>query len=631
MDDQQRTKALRKIRRAANYAGARQRLSDALATLVVTLPLPLLVSLVSLGIVKVQRLDWTASRPYLLAVAAALLVSLAATVLKLARRRPKLHGAMLLDRAHGLHDRLTNALWFASRPASERTELMELAIDDGCRQAEGLAPGKAAPIRRPPMLALPVMLSLMLVALSLLEVRTLRVLAQAPTIDAVTLTADDIDFFRDSIKDMAARKHDPELQAALDRFNQLVEDIANRRLDRSDAFHRMEALDRELRSGTALDKKALEDGLRQIADELRKSDLAKGAADALREQNLAKAEKQLRDLAQRMRQRPQSMSKADLEKLRQALERASQSQKQSREALERQRQQLAEERDRLLKKRNQAADAGVNDEEERLLRRRQRELERLDRELEQQRAAERQLERLDRELAQAAADLMRDLGLSAQDLEQGAEDLNRMARQQMTEQEKEELRRRIQEMRELLRQQGQGGQPRIARLKRFSERARGASGQRGDGQSEQNGQQGNGQGQGQDGEQVFVIGPGGEKMLVLQAGQSSSSSSSQNGNSSGEPGGKQAGTGHAPNIAGKATNGQMGTQDVAAAGIDTGQGPSRAEVIAGAAERGFVGPNYKRVFTEYHTVAEQSIGKEDIPAGYRFYVQRYFQLIRPRE
>ena len=68
-----------------------------------------------------------------------------------------------------------------------------------------------------------------------------------------------------------------------------------------------------------------------------------------------------------------------------------------------------------------------------------------------------------------------------------------------------------------------------------------------------------------------------------------------------------------------------------AQGVDTGQGPSRAEVIQGAAERGFVGREYKKVFTEYETVAEKAIEKEDIPPGYRFYVQRYFQLIRPRE
>jgi len=34
---------------------------------------------------------------------------------------------------------------------------------------------------------------------------------------------------------------------------------------------------------------------------------------------------------------------------------------------------------------------------------------------------------------------------------------------------------------------------------------------------------------------------------------------------------------------------------------------------------------------EYHTVAEEALNKDEIPGGYRFYVRRYFQLIRPRD
>ena len=134
------------------------------------------------------------------------------------------------------------------------------------------------------------------------------------------------------------------------------------------------------------------------------------------------------------------------------------------------------------------------------------------------------------------------------------------------------------------------------------------------------------------------MGPNGERMLVIKRGGGSSGSGSQPGGSGDQPGGqgqgqggKEWGTGHDPNLTGRATHPDMETQDTSAEAVDTGQGPSRAEVISGAAERGFVGPNYKKVFTEYHTVAESAIDKEQVPAGYRFYVQRYFQLIRPRE
>jgi hypothetical protein len=96
--------------------------------------------------------------------------------------------------------------------------------------------------------------------------------------------------------------------------------------------------------------------------------------------------------------------------------------------------------------------------------------------------------------------------------------------------------------------------------------------------------------------------------------------------------GKGWGTGHDPNVQGDATPDLKGqTHDVTAAGIDTGQGTASAEVIFGAAERGFVGKGYKNIYTEYETVAEQVISQDEVPAGYRFYVRRYFQLIRPRE
>ena len=95
--------------------------------------------------------------------------------------------------------------------------------------------------------------------------------------------------------------------------------------------------------------------------------------------------------------------------------------------------------------------------------------------------------------------------------------------------------------------------------------------------------------------------------------------------------GKGYGQGHDENLAGDPTKLEGKTQDVTAAGVDSGQGSASAEVIYGAAERGFVGRGYQKVFTDYQTVAEQVMQQDEIPPGYRFYVRRYFQLIRPRD
>jgi hypothetical protein len=121
---------------------------------------------------------------------------------------------------------------------------------------------------------------------------------------------------------------------------------------------------------------------------------------------------------------------------------------------------------------------------------------------------------------------------------------------------------------------------------------------------------------------------------MLSKGQGSGSGSGQGGNGGqgGDKPGPGWGTGHDDNVQGKqGTNPKMGTQDSQIQGNDTGQGGSRSEVILGAAERGFANKGYTKVYREYHTVAEESLNKDEIPGGYRFYVRRYFDLIRPRD
>ena len=208
----------------------------------------------------------------------------------------------------------------------------------------------------------------------------------------------------------------------------------------------------------------------------------------------------------------------------------------------------------------------------------------------------------------------------------------------------------------MLRQQGQGGQQQMARLRRYQRHARGQGGQggsegqgqegqgqedQGDGQEGQQGQNGQGQdGQGQNGHggpqlqrgpggELWVLGPNGEKILMITRGHGQGSGQN-GGQGEGEPG-HGWGTGHDGHVQGAATNPKMGTEDTEVAGQDTGQGASRSEVIQGAAERGFASHTYVKVYREYHQVAEEALQKDEVPGGYRFYVRRYFELIRPRD
>ena len=60
-------------------------------------------------------------------------------------------------------------------------------------------------------------------------------------------------------------------------------------------------------------------------------------------------------------------------------------------------------------------------------------------------------------------------------------------------------------------------------------------------------------------------------------------------------------------------------------------GPSRSQVIGGAAAQGFASTEYRRVFTDYSSVVEESLDNAAVPPGRRYLVRRYFQLIRPRD
>jgi hypothetical protein len=62
-----------------------------------------------------------------------------------------------------------------------------------------------------------------------------------------------------------------------------------------------------------------------------------------------------------------------------------------------------------------------------------------------------------------------------------------------------------------------------------------------------------------------------------------------------------------------------------------GEGPSRSQVIEGASQTGFASAPYRRVYADYRAHAEQLLERDDVPAGERFYVRRYFDLVQPRD
>ncbi len=129
---------------------------------------------------------------------------------------------------------------------------------------------------------------------------------------------------------------------------------------------------------------------------------------------------------------------------------------------------------------------------------------------------------------------------------------------------------------------------------------------------------------------MLVLGEGGGATLELPGFGSGTSTESGGGDDGEEGAGDGAGNAHDGSALEDPTERGGDHRTVAVHGDDQGRGPSRSEVIRGGAARGFASRDYERVYADYAQHAEEEIEEDEIPPGYRFYVRRYFELIRPR-
>lgn len=594
----------------AQNAGARLRINDALRVLVRGLPVVLIVVCATLAAHKLAvlpRVAVTALSGLVALTASALLIGVGRAAF---RSAPWQRAALELDRHYALHDRLTSALEFQERPKAERSPLMELCIEQALVTARDLDVRRAVPLRLPRQIAYSILLLTVALAIDQWQVRVPVAPAVTPHPETAGFVADadDLQLMQQLANEWQHTTTSREGREVAQRFNQLVMDIAAGKLDKHQVLERMQALQQALSPLDAAQQAALNDGLAGLARALQSNPDTKRLATALTEKNLGDAEQALRELAEKLKNK-QGFDRKQLEDLRKALQEAGTQNVQRSERLAEQRAQAEAARERLLKKK-QAGGAG-NDADAALANQ-ERQLEHLRREQQKAAQTQQQMSELDRQLADAARRLFEDMEQAGQSLQAGADDLARMGRQQLSEQEKEALKKQIEALRQLVRQQGKGGQSQQARRQAFSQRARG--------------QEANGSGA-----QGLRMGPGGVTIPGVPMPGA--------GNPQGRPGSSQAGSqlsdragsGTDPNLKGNASTLRGRTQDVTAAGIDTGQGPSASSVVFGAAERGFVGGDYKRVYTEYKTVAEETLQQDQVPAGYEGHVRRYFQLIRPRD
>jgi chemotaxis protein histidine kinase CheA len=614
-----------RLSQAARAAGRRQRINAALRCLARLAPVPLVYAVFGQAIIKWLEPGPGATRLLWGGFLVACLVPLVGVAASWLMRRAAHAGALALDRHHQSADRITNALEFAKLPPDTQSPFMQAAIGDALLAVERPNAAAAVPLELPRGAGWSAALVLAVVAASFIKPHPPappeRVPAALP-IEPVVLGADDLSFLRESVQEFQATEGSPELAQAVTEFNRLVEEMAERRLDRRELFRRLADIERSLEAGPEADE-ALEAGLQSLAEQLEKSPLSRPIADALKAQQLEDAERAMRELAERLARNDDTLDPAELERLRKALEAASSEAEGRVERLEQMRRDAEAEQRRLLQKKN-AKQEKASPEQQAEQERQKRRLEKLDRDIDSAKRSREKMSELDKELAKAAQELMKELGKSAEHLKSGAEDMNRMARQKMSDQEKQELKQKLEELRELLRQGGAGREEHLKRLQQFSQRARGS---KGDGSQGQPGKQGK---PGEQGAPRLTLGPGGMPLPMPGAGSPSPGGERSEGGD-GAPAGTEAGSGSSPEVKGAATELDGKTEDVTAAAVDTGRGTASSEVVFGAAERGFTGARYQKVYTQYRTVAEDVLQQDSIPAGYEFYVRRYFQLIRPRQ
>jgi hypothetical protein len=582
------------------------------------LPLVLIYLVCALAYIKVRDPDVGTVQRIGAALGVLVVIGLV-DIGRLLRKSPsELEAAVLLDRTHGLYGRVANAWVFAR--AQNPTPLERLAVADALRSAADIEPARAVPFSVPRELGVCVALIGVLILLSQVEVRREHWVT-TPAAAAFTpfvLSAEDQGYLEERAAEMAAKASDPDAVATARKLQQLLEDSKQGRLERKQLLERMTALERELDGEGNLDQEALDEGFDQLAESLGKNKHTKPVADALKDKRLQDAEKAMRELAERLKKKPSGLSRQELEKLRAALEEASKGNKERLSRLDAQRHAASSARERLLKKKNENLTPSEAKANEQALRDNERELKRLDRQKKKAESAAAQMSQLDRDLAKAAEDLMKEMGQesAAKNLESGAQRMNETARKQLSDKEKEALKKQLQDLKEMVRQAKAGSKEHQKQLEKFRKRASGrpsddASQPGGDGKGGGTPQLKLGQGQGGD---IPIQVPG----------------NGQQG--AGGPGtGPGTGTNPGGNLQGDATKPIGKSVDVAAAGIDSGQGEVSSEVVYGAASRGFAGADYRNIYTEYKTVAEEALAGDEIPPGYKFYVRRYFQLIRPRE
>lgn len=95
-------------------------------------------------------------------------------------------------------------------------------------------------------------------------------------------------------------------------------------------------------------------------------------------------------------------------------------------------------------------------------------------------------------------------------------------------------------------------------------------------------------------------------------------------------GGKKAGKGTSASQLGELTSLNAALNLTRITGVQ-GEGESAVQTVASSPEGQQSGVSYKEAYTKYQKLSEDALTQEQIPLGYKFYVKRYFESIKPSD
>ena len=583
------------------------------------------------------------------------------------------------DAAYGFSGTLLSALEFSRIPAERLTPFERACMRRAVRLVATVAPNKVVVIgvpRRVGWLA-PVALAIGVLVLMPPIARPADLQATAPPVRPVTLHPDDLDAFRNeagqALEAFEASGADVTLRDHARALQRLLDELEGGASDPGQTLDQLLSLEQRLRERSSETLAILRAGLEELGRSLSPARVTRSLAQPLEAANAAEAARALRKLKEDL-EKPRRRRRAHERALARELARARQPEADAGgAALAPKQRALQREIARLLERKR---DRPLDGQAARLLDKRKRELAALREQAQREATARRTLQKLRRQLAQAAEHLKGGrLGAGHDGLQAAQRQLQGLADQQRAGQGGRQLADQIAQLRRLLRaskgraagdgahgpspsedqdQRGppdgshgrdQGhepGQGRRLELGRFVQAARGQA-PRPPGGSVGRRPQGTGKGArrdppehptkdsteererasapraGQPLGRALPLVEGDRKALLGIPG----------------PGGARAsGSGglgdDAPQSGARATHRQTSGELSHVTGQQA-RGPTRSETIRDAGGQGFVSAPYREVHAEYQKHAERVIERDRVPGGYRFYVRRYFQLIRPRE